>query len=208
MREEIVEFFGTFFLVLTIGMVVIDPGAGALAPLAIGMVLIVMVYMGGPISGGHYNPAVSLAVWLRGKIPARKLLSYALSQGLAGLSAALVVGYLKGGPRVTAMDMRVLPALLAEFLFTTALCLVVLLTATDESRSGNSYFGLAIGGTVLAGAYAVGAVSGAAFNPAVALGITVMGLSLPARLWVFLLPHLLGAAAAAGLFRAVTATGD
>ena len=67
MNRYVVEFIGTFFLVLTVGMVSIDPGAGALAPLAIGSALAVMVYAGGHISGGHYNPAVTLAVWLRGK---------------------------------------------------------------------------------------------------------------------------------------------
>ncbi len=63
MKKYVVEFIGTFFLVLTIGMVVIEPGAGALAPLAIGSALAVMVYAGGHISGGHYNPAVTLAVF-------------------------------------------------------------------------------------------------------------------------------------------------
>lgn len=203
MREEIIEFIGTFLLVLTIGMVVIEPGAGSLAPLAIGMVLVAMVYMGGPISGAHYNPAVTLAVWMRGKIGAGMAVRFAVSQVLAGILAALLTGYLKGSPQVAAIQMNVLPALLAEFVFTFALCLVVLMVATVDARAGNSYFGLAIGLTVLAGVYAMGTVSGAAFNPAVAVGITLMGLSLPVNLWVFLLANLLGGAAAAGVFRAV-----
>lgn len=205
MREALIEFIGTFFLVLTVGMVVIEPGAGNLAPIAIGTVLIAMVYMGGPISGGHYNPAITLAVWLRGKIGLGQTIRYAFSQVLAGGLAAVLAGFLKGNPQVSAMELSPGTALLAEFVFTFALCLVVLMVATVDSRSGNSYFGLAIGLTVLAGAYAMGPISGAAFNPAVAVGITLMGLSLPASLWVYLVANLLGGAAAAGVFRLVHA---
>ena len=70
MGRYAVELIGTFFLVLTIGMTVIEPGAGTLAPLAIGSALMVMVYAGGHISGAHYNPAVTLAVWMRGRCAA------------------------------------------------------------------------------------------------------------------------------------------
>ncbi len=64
MNKYLVEFIGTFFLVLTIGLVILEPGAGAMAPIAIGSVLMVMVYAGGHVSGAHYNPAVTLAVWM------------------------------------------------------------------------------------------------------------------------------------------------
>lgn len=203
MREEIIEFIGTFFLVLTIGMVTLEPAAGNLAPVAIGTVLVAMLYMGGPISGGHYNPAVSLAVWLRGKLGPGQTARYVISQVLAGGLAAVLAGFLKGNPQINAMHLSPARALIAEFVFTFALCLVVLMVTTVESRSGNSYFGLAIGLTVLAGAYAMGPISGAAFNPAVAVGITLMGLSLPASLWVYLVANLLGGVAAAGVFRLV-----
>ena len=101
-----------------------------------------------------------------------------------------------------------LPALLAEFVFTFALCFVVLNVATTEETEGNSYFGFAIGFTVLVGAYAVGSISGGAFNPAVAVGITVMGLSAVANIWIFLVANLLGGAVAAVVFKVVNPSGE
>lgn len=203
MKEYLVEFIGTFFLVLTVGMVSIDPGAGALAPLAIGSVLAVMVYAGGYISGGHYNPAVTVSVWLRGKTSPSQAAWYVTAQALAGVVAALIVSFLKGNPTLTPAQPEVIPALLAEFLFTFALCYVVLNVATAEQTSGNSYFGFAIGFTLLVGAYAVGSISGGAFNPAVALGITVMGLSRAGNIWIFFVAEILGGALAAAAFKSL-----
>ncbi len=201
--KYVYEFIGTFFLVLTVGMTVINPnGVGNLAPLAIGSVLAVMVYAGGHVSGGHYNPAVSLAVFLRGLLSSKDLLLYWIAQLVAGVVAGYLTIYLKGAPQETPLNMETLKAFIAEFLFTFALCYVVLNTATARETSGNSYFGFAIGFTVLVGAYAVGAISGGAFNPAVALGITVMNLSIWSNLWVFILANLLGGAAAALIFKA------
>ena len=101
-KKLVVEFIGTFFLVLTVGMVVLEPGAGALAPLAIGSALMVMVYAGGHISGGHYNPAVSLAVMMRGKATPGEMGGYWVAQVLAGVAAALVVGTFKQSAPVVA----------------------------------------------------------------------------------------------------------
>lgn len=204
MKKYLVELIGTFFLVLTVGMVSIDPGAGALAPLAIGSALAVMVYAGGYISGGHYNPAVTVSVWLRGKSSPGQAVWYVASQLSAGVAAAFIVSVLKGFPTLTPTQPDVFPALLAEFLFTFALCYVVLNVATADQTSGNSYFGFAIGFTVLVGAYAVGSISGGVFNPAVALGITVMGLSGAGNIWIFLVAELLGGAAAAAAFRSLS----
>ena len=78
MNKYIVELIGTFFLVFTIGNVVIEPGAGPLAPLAIGAALMVMVYAGGHISGAHYNPAVTLAILIRGKCDAKDVAPYVI----------------------------------------------------------------------------------------------------------------------------------
>ena len=209
MNKYIVEFIGTFFLVFTVGMVVIAPGADALAPVAIGSVLMVMIYAGGHISGGHYNPAVTLGVWLRGACPTRDVAPYMIAQVAAGVTAAFIVLYLKGGPAPEAAEpLVVAPALLAEFLFTFALVFVVLNVATAKETEGNSYFGLAIGFTVLVGAFAVGPISGGAFNPAVAVGITVMGLSAVADIWIFLVANLVAGAAAAAVFKAVHAPDD
>jgi aquaporin Z len=207
-KKLVAEAIGTFFLVFTVGQVVLEPGAGPLAPLAIGFVLAVMIYATGHVSGGHLNPAVTLGVFLRGKATATELAGYWAVQVLAGILAAITVLYLKGDVAPAASALPVLPALLAEFLFTFALVFVVLNVATTEGTKGNSYFGFAIGGTVLVGAYAVGSISGAAFNPAVAVGAVLMRLTLLADLWIFLVANLAGGAVAAVVFNALGFAGD
>ncbi|MFQ5941972.1 MAG: MIP/aquaporin family protein [Anaerolineales bacterium] len=207
MNRYIVEFIGTFFLVFTVGMVSFGPGVGDLAPLAIGSVLAVMIYAGGHISGGHYNPAVTLAVWLRGKVSAGGAIAYWVVQIAAGIVAAAVVLFLKDSS-ATAATYDVVPVLVAEFLFAFALCFVVLNVATAKSTEGNSYFGFAIGFTVLVGAYAVGNVSGGVFNPAVAVGITIMGMSELASIWTYLVATLSGGVAAALTFNALKLSAD
>src|SRR3972149_5649545 len=152
-----------------------------MAPLAIGSALMVMIFAGGHISGAHYNPAVTHAVWMRGRCA---------SSDVPGCMIAQVVG-------------AVIAALIAEFLFTFALCYVVLNVATSKNTSGNSFYGLAIGFTVLIGAYSVGAISGGAFNPAVAVGIIVMGLSSVVNIWIFLVANFLGGAVAAVVFNSL-----
>jgi aquaporin Z len=203
MNKYVAEFIGTFFLVLTVGCTVIGNGAGALAPLAIGSALMVMIFAGGHISGGHFNPAVTLGVWLRGKCPTKDVAPYMIFQIIAGVLAALAVKFLKGGASVTPMQPAVLPALLAEFLFTFALVYVVLNSATAKGTSGNSFYGLAIGFTVMVGAFSVGNISGGAFNPAVAVGISVMGLSSWSNIWIYLVANFAGGAVAAGAFKAL-----
>ncbi len=205
MNKYIVEFIGTFFLVLTIGCTVIHGGGGVIPPLAIGSALMVMIFAGGHISGGHFNPAVTLGVWLRGRCDTKDVLPYWLFQVVGAIVAAIAVKYLRGD--ATPGDkFEVGKALLAEFLFTFALVYVVLNVATAKGTSGNSFYGLAIGFTVLVGAFAVGDISGGAFNPAVAIGVTVMGLSAWANLWVFLVANLLGGAVAAFAFKALNPT--
>ena len=201
MKKYLVEFIGTFFLVLTVGMTVIEPGAGSLAPLAIGSALMIMVYAGGHVSGGHYNPAVTIAVWLRGRCPQSDVLPYIGSQLAGGIVASMFALALKGDVVVTPADMRVFPALMAELVGTFALAYVVLNTATAKATSGNSYYGLAIGFTVMTMAFALGGVSGGAFNPAVAVGITVMHLAKAANLWVYLAANFAAGALAAIAFK-------
>ncbi len=203
MSKYVVELIGTFFLVLTIGLVVIEPGAGAFAPLAIGSILMVMIYAGGHISGGHYNPAVTLAVWIRGRCSGNDVPGYMISQFTGGIIAAFAVFLIKGDVPVEAAVIAPIPSMLAEFLFTFALCFVVLNVATSKNTSGNSYFGLAIGFTVLVGAYAVGSISGGAFNPAVAVGIITMGLIDISSIWIFLIANFLGGIVAAIAFNAL-----
>lgn len=203
MNKYLVELIGTFFLVFTVGCTVIAPGAGDLAPIAIGASLMVMIFAGGHISGGHYNPAVTLGVWMRGKCDTKDIVPYWVAQLVGALIAAVLVKYLKGGGTLTAMNPPVLPALLVEFLFTFALVYVVLNTATAKGTEGNSFYGLAIGMTVMTGAFAVGNISGGAFNPAVALGISIMGISGWSSIWIFWVAELIAGAAAAAIFKAV-----
>ncbi len=201
MMKYLVELIGTFFLVATVGFTVMEPGASALAPLAIGSALMIMVYAGGHVSGGHYNPAVTLAVWLRGRCPTSDVPGYMIAQVAGGLIAAFLVMFIKGTGAATASSPDVVRAVIAELLFTFALCYVVLNVATAKATEGNSYFGLAIGFTVVVGACAVGGVSGGAFNPAVAVGITAMGLSKFANIWIFLVGNFAGGALAAVVFK-------
>jgi aquaporin Z len=203
MNKYLVEFIGTFFLVLTVGCTVIDKGAGPLAPLAIGAALMVMIFAGGHISGGHYNPAVTLGVWMRGKCDTKDLVPYWVAQIVGGVIAAFIVRFFKTGSVITPGNLQALPALLAEFLFTFALVFVVLNTATAKGTSGNSFYGLAIGMTVMVGAFSVGNISGAAFNPGVAIGVTLMGLSAWSNIWIFLVAELLGGTVAALTFKTV-----
>ena len=203
-RKYVVEFVGTFLFFFTIGMVIIGRAELVVfAPFAIGAALMVLVYAGGHISGGHYNPAVSLAVFLRKRITAREMVLYWVVQFLGAAVAAYLVLYMKGNPAVGTFTPPAYGlALLAEFLFAFALCFVVLNVATAKANAGNSYFGLAIGFTVMVGAFAVGGISLAAFNPAVALGFTLTGLSTWANISYFLIGDFLGGAAAAAIFRA------
>src|SRR4030081_541456 len=203
MQKYLAEFIGTFFLVLTIGCTVVGHGAGPLAPVAIGTALMVMIFAGGHISGGHFNPAVTLGVWLRGKCETKDVVPYMIFQIMGAVLAALVVKYLKGGAAVVPLQPATVPAFLAEFLFTFALVYVVLNGATAKGTSGNSFYGLAIGFTVLVGAFSVGNISGGAFNPAVATGISVMGLSSWPNLWIYLVADFAGGAVAAGAFKAL-----
>lgn len=201
--KYVVEFIGTFFLVTTIGCTVINGGDGVIPPLAIGSVLMVMIYSGGHVSGAHYNPAVTLAVFLRGKCPAKDVPGYMIAQVAAAVIAGGIVLFLKGSPKPLGDGPDFIKALVAEFLFTFALCYVVLNVATSKNTAGNSNYGLAIGFTVLAGAFAVGPISGGAFNPAVAVGITVMGLSAPANIWVFLVANFAAGVVAATVFKLI-----
>jgi aquaporin Z len=206
MKKYLTEFIGTFFLVFTVGMTVIRPGAETLAPLAIGSALMIMVYAGGHVSGGHYNPAVTLAVWMRGRCPGGDVPGYLLAQVLGGVVAAMLTLYLKGNPEVSAGELKILPALIAEFVGTFGLAYVVLNVATSKSTAGNSNYGLAIGFTVMTMAFAIGSVSGCAINPAVAIGVTVMHLIKGANLWVYLVANFAGGALAAVTFRFINPT--
>lgn len=197
------EFIGTFFLVFVIGLCVTQNVA--LAPVAIGIALMVSVYMGGHVSGAHYNPAVSLAVFLRGKLEAPALGAYIGTQVAAATIAALAVRGITGLTFMPAPTIPTSAAIVVEALFTFLLALVVLNVATAKATAGNSYYGAAIGCTVLTAAFAGGGLSGGAFNPAVGLGPAiaqvVVGNGPPTHVWIYLVGPFLGGAAAAMVFR-------
>jgi aquaporin Z len=202
-----VEAIGTFFLVFTVGAAV---GSGSqLAPLGIGAVLMVMVYAGGHLSGGHYNPAVTIAVLVRRRITLHEAAGYWAAQLGAGLLAAVVVrtiidpAHAAVGATMSLNGRTMLAAFVVELLFTFALCYVVLNVATSKDHEDNSFYGLAIGFTVVAGAVAVGAISGGAFNPAVTLGAAVMGMFAWSTLWVYLVAQVLAGIAAGVMFLAL-----
>lgn len=178
LKKYLMEFTGTFFLVLTIGCAILSDTSKVMGAMGIGFVLMVMVYAGGHISGGHYNPAVSLAAALRGAMSGKQLIPFWISQILGGAAATCIIRYLCVMPAENTMAFDVPSLLIAEFLFTFALCFVVLSTATSKSVEGNSFYGFAIGGTVLAGIVAVGGmISLAAFNPAVAISLGILSLA-------------------------------
>ena len=166
MKNYIIEFIGTFFLVLTIGL---TSEVDHVAPIAIGGMLMVMVYMGGHISGAHYNPAVSIAMIIRGLLSVKEAIKYILSQLSGAILAVLLINWLGG----TIMEIphsetaSPIQILIVEAIFTFALVLVILNVATNPKTEGNSYYGLAIGFTIMAAAYAGGGISGGVYNPAV-----------------------------------------
>jgi aquaporin Z len=201
MKKYITEFIGTFFLVLTIGCTVIPGAAGVIPPLAIGAALMVMIFAGGHISGGHYNPAVTLAVFIRGRCDTKDVVPYWIAQVAAGLVASVVSVWLCGKSGTPMVISNVPAAFVAEFLFTFALAYVVLNTATAKGTANNSFYGLAIGMTVMTGAFAVGSISGGAFNPAVAVGIAVMKLVNFSQIWIHLVADLAGGLMAGLVFK-------
>ena len=204
MSKYVTEFIGTFFLVFTVCLTVLN--GTSFSPVAIGASLMVMVYMGGHISGAHYNPAVSLAVLMRGRLPSRDFLPYLGAQLLGSIAASAIAFWVTGRSFTPAPGATVSPlvALVVEFLFTFALALVVLNVATAKKTEGNSFYGLAIGFTIVAAALDGGGISGGAFNPAVGLGPTVVNALLGRgtfdHLWLYVVGPFLGGAAAARVF--------
>jgi aquaporin Z len=200
LRKWIVEFIGTFFLVYVVGCVSLQEHV-LLGPLAIGASLMVMIFAGGHISGGHYNPAVTLGVWIRGACGTLEASFYLVAQVIGAIVASIAVTFLLGhGSSPAVSTVSAAQVMLAEGLGTFALVYTVLNVATAPATSGNSFYGLAIGFTVFAQAVAVGKVSGGAFNPAVAIGVAVLGLANEANLWMYWLSEFLGAGVAAVFF--------
>jgi aquaporin Z len=203
-RKYAVELIGTFFLMFTVTVAVLS--GSAFTPLAAGAVLMVMIYAGGHISGGHYNPAVTVAALVRGRINGAEAVGYWISQVVGGLIAGVVARAIVNPAHVTALKPAghaLTATALVELLFTFALAYVVLNVATSKDHPNNGFYGLAIGFTVAAGAFAVGGISGGVFNPAVALGGSAAGIFAWSTIWVYLLVELVAGAAAGLAFRAL-----
>jgi aquaporin Z len=147
-----------------------------------------MIFAGGHISGAHYNPAVTLAVLIRGKVSSQDAIIYIVVQVIAGIVAALVAKWYMGDMGAATMDLsgKVAKAFIGELIGTFALAYVVLNVATSKGTTGNSFYGLAIGLTVFAMASTFGSVSGGAFNPAVAVGATVVKAFALKNIWIYL----------------------
>ena len=199
----ITEFIGTFFLTLTICTAAAFGTAGSHAPFAIASTLMVMIYAGGHVSGAHYNPAVTVSIYMRGACEKSDVAPYIASQVAAGVAAALVASnVLMPDADVATMTMDTSPALAAELMFTFALAYVILNVATSESTEGNGYYGAAIAFVVLAGALTVGSISGASFNPAVTASLVSAGVLEATDSWVHIVPQLAGGVMAALVFNA------
>ena len=200
-RKAGAEFLATLLFVFAIITAVAE--AGPFAPVAIGLALMVLVYATGHISGGHLNPAVSLGAWIRGAMTATEMFIYWVAQALGALVGALLcraVLPMAG----EAAQIQSGSAFIVEAMFTFILVFVVLNVATAKANDGNSFYGLAIGATVMTGAFAVGPISGGGFNPAVALGLSVNGNFGWSNLWIYILAPFVGAALAALCFRVLS----
>ena len=199
----ITEFIGTFFLTLTICTAAAFGTAGSYAPFAIASTLMVMIYAGGHVSGAHYNPAVTISIYMRGACDKSEVAPYIASQVVAGVMGAMVASnVLMPDGEVGPLVMDTGPAFGAELMFTFALAYVILNVATSESTDGNGYYGAAIAFVVLAGALTVGSISGASFNPAVTASLISAGVMGAADSWVHLVPQLIGGVLAALVFNA------
>ena len=204
--KAIIEFVGTFFLVGVIGLAIAQPNEGGnFDAFAIAGALTALIYMGGPISGAHYNPVVTLVFAATRRMASGLAVIYILAQLAGSLVAAGLVSFILPGEAFVAVD--VIPGIeysvklaIMEFFFTFLLVFTILNVAARRSTQGNSYYGLAIGLVVLAGALAVGPISGAVFNPAVAVGLSAMEASPWALLLWYFGAQIAGALVAAGVF--------
>ncbi|HET9875428.1 MAG TPA: aquaporin [Mycobacterium sp.] len=207
-RKYLTELIGTFVFTFAVIGIVATPGCGvAGTALGIGSALMVMVYASGHISGGHLNPSVSIAAYLRGALPLGDLGPYIVAQLLGALVAfGLGFGLWHDKYFGQSLDLngKIWAALIAELVFTFALCYIVLHTATSKDSAGNSFYGLAIGFIVTVGVVAVGGISGASFNPAITFGLMLPGLFSWKFVWVYLIAELLGGVGAAYAYKATS----
>ncbi|HEU4361879.1 MAG TPA: aquaporin [Mycobacterium sp.] len=211
-RRYLAELIGTFVFTFAVIGIVAAPGCGvAGTALGVGAGLMVMVYASGHISGGHLNPSVSIAAYLRGALPLSDLGPYIIAQllgALAAFGAGSVLWHDHYFGQSVDLSGKIWAALVAELVFTFALCYIVLHTATSKDTAGNSFYGLAIGFVVAAGVVAVGGISGASFNPAITFGLMLPGLFSWKFIWVYLVAEVIGAVLAAYAYKATSLDGQ
>jgi len=199
MPKYLMEFLGTMFLVLAIGL--------TQDPLAIGLILASLIFMGGHVSRAHYNPAITLAFWMCGEMKVKDIPGYLIAQFFGAFVAMIIFHYLKGGTfaLAPAADISFGQSILVEVLFTFILASVILSVATAKRFTGNHIYALAIGLTVTGIAYAGGPISGGAFNPAVGVGTILMDSIISggsiSNLLLYIIGPLAGAALAAVTFK-------
>lgn len=201
----IAEVIGTYFLALIIGLCALPPGAGDFTPIAVAIGLAALIYACGHISKAHFNPATTLTYFSAGDLPAKAVLPYIIAIFLSAIAAActLPLLYPEALPKVEAIELQTSKILLAEFLFTFILMWVILNVAIAHKNIGNGFYGIAIGAIVGAGAYAVGPISFAAFNPAITLFLCIAGFIPWSAFPLYCLAQAIAATAAGLLFRSM-----
>ena len=204
-NKLIAELIGTYFLYLTIGLCITPPGAEAFTPIAVGLGLTALVYACGHISKAHFNPATTVTYLCAGTHPARQLLPYLIVILIGAVLSATTIGLLnpEGLKQVAAIEIDIRRVLVAEFVFTFALMWIILNVAIAKGTAGNQFYGLAIGFIVAAGAYAVGPISFAAFNPAVTFALCINGFIPWSAFAIYVITQTAAATAAGLLFRSM-----
>jgi aquaporin Z len=207
MKKYIAELIGTFFFALTIFMAIYSKVSADLQPLAMGATFIAMIYAMGHVTGAHFNPAVSLAMFIRNKISWQDMSFYIIAQILGGILAAYITLFLISGKPLVApiasppQFFAISQAILAELLGTFALVWVILTMASAKALEGNYFYGFAIGLTVIGMGYALGSVSSGIFNPAIAIGARFAQLGAWSNLWIYLVACPTGGALAAFAYK-------
>jgi aquaporin Z len=207
-KKYIAEFIGTFFLTLAVCMTTFSKVSADIQPIAIGMTLMALIYTMGYMSGAHFNPAITIGIWLRGRIDSKDAGIYIVAQLVGAAAAALISGVLiSAKPQLapvaitTPQYFSMIPALLAELIGAFALMWIVLNVATTKTLEGNNFYGITIGLGLTGLIYIFGSVSGSVFNPAVAMATCITQFNSWQNIWIGLVGTIAGAALAAVLFK-------
>ncbi|KYK37227.1 MAG: MIP family channel protein [Theionarchaea archaeon] len=208
----IAEFVGTFFLVfvgcstIIVSTLVNNPVPLITASLAFGLIVAIMIYTLGDISGAHINPAVTVGLTLTRRFPLKKVPSYITMQTMGAIFAALILLAIFGntshlGSTLLVNETSVHSGFVIEVMATMLLVFVVLSLTADEKLS-KSIVGFAIGGTVSVDILFAGPLTMASLNPARSLGPAIVSRT-TANQWLFVVGPLVGAVIASLLYKAL-----